>query len=346
MSFMRVAPERVGELKQRIQEGRVEFSNGFFLEPTISLSGGEALVRMGVLGLDWYQQVFGFRPRHCWMIDIVERTGNCRKWWRGWAWTRSSSAVTIDPQERVLVGGAGRNRQLAVTDIRYAEMRPIFVAEKPFTDKDYADVAERVELKRKYSASASSVLTLVGARTTASRHCGSPSQANSSRLEDALSGHQLPVQHSEQLCGRATGRDQVRQDRLARVRRRHRPELERILDQHAASEAAYRHSEQLLAAAEMFSTAASLKRRTAYPSQDFYNSWVQMLLNMDRNTLWGAAVGMVFKDPNHWDAFDRFGSVDKQPANRLIARWRSWEAKAPASFSPTRSTGGATIRCV
>ncbi len=26
---------------------------------------------MGVLGLRWYQEVFGFRPRHCWMIDIT-----------------------------------------------------------------------------------------------------------------------------------------------------------------------------------------------------------------------------------------------------------------------------------
>ena len=71
ISFLQFAPGRLEELKQRIREKRVELSNGFFLEPTVSLSGGEALVRMGVLGLRWYDEVFGFRPRHCWMIDIT-----------------------------------------------------------------------------------------------------------------------------------------------------------------------------------------------------------------------------------------------------------------------------------
>jgi len=42
--------ERVPELKQRVNEGRVELVNAFFLESTINLSGGEALVRMGATG--------------------------------------------------------------------------------------------------------------------------------------------------------------------------------------------------------------------------------------------------------------------------------------------------------
>jgi alpha-mannosidase len=52
-------PERIPELKQRIAEKRVELLNGYFLESAINLSGGEALVRLGVEGLRWYQSVFG-----------------------------------------------------------------------------------------------------------------------------------------------------------------------------------------------------------------------------------------------------------------------------------------------
>ena len=64
------APERFEELKQRVREGRVELVNGFFLEPTVSLSGGEALAKMGIEGLRWQRQVMGKTPRFCWAIDI------------------------------------------------------------------------------------------------------------------------------------------------------------------------------------------------------------------------------------------------------------------------------------
>src|SRR4030042_372389 len=62
IAILNFHPDRVAELKRRISEGRVELVNAFFLEPTINLSGGEALVKMGVEGLRWPQQVFGVRP--------------------------------------------------------------------------------------------------------------------------------------------------------------------------------------------------------------------------------------------------------------------------------------------
>ena len=58
IAMMNFKPDRIPELKQRIAEGRVELVNAFFLESTINLSGGEALVRLGVEGRRWYQQVF------------------------------------------------------------------------------------------------------------------------------------------------------------------------------------------------------------------------------------------------------------------------------------------------
>jgi hypothetical protein len=41
------------------------------MEPTINLSGGEALVRMCVEGLRWKQQVMDVRPRLSWMIYVT-----------------------------------------------------------------------------------------------------------------------------------------------------------------------------------------------------------------------------------------------------------------------------------
>ncbi|MEN6604587.1 MAG: glycoside hydrolase family 38 C-terminal domain-containing protein [Bryobacteraceae bacterium] len=319
MSFMRVALERVGELKQRIKEGRVEFSNGFFVEPTISLSGGEALVRMGVLGLDWYQQVFGLRPRHCWMIDIVGAHRQLPQVVAGLGMDALFFCRNNPTNKNAFwwVAPDG-TRQLTVTDIRYAEMRPIFVAEKPFTDKEYADVAERVELKRRYSASASSVLTLAGAQDyslpplresfPSEFLAGWKTRHPDINFRFSIPSNYVDALRAEIKSGKTT---------LAEYSGDTAQSWNAFWINMPQVKQAYRHSEQLLAASELFSTAASLKRKTAYPSQDFYNSWVQMLLNMDRNTLWGAAGGMVFKDPNHWDAFDRFGSVDKQAGESL-----------------------------
>ena len=54
ITMMEFAPERFKQLRRRIQQGRVELVNAFVLEPTICLSGGEALVKQGVEGLRWY----------------------------------------------------------------------------------------------------------------------------------------------------------------------------------------------------------------------------------------------------------------------------------------------------
>ena len=50
MVLMQFAPERMQQLREQMKEGRLELVNGFFLEPTINLSGGEALVQMEVEG--------------------------------------------------------------------------------------------------------------------------------------------------------------------------------------------------------------------------------------------------------------------------------------------------------
>jgi alpha-mannosidase len=71
----------------------------------------------------------------------------------------------------------------------------------------------------------------------------------------------------------------------------------------------YRRNEHALQAAETISTIASLHSGFAYPTQSLYESWILMLLNMDRNTLWGSAAGMVFESENSWDVHDRMEYV-------------------------------------
>ncbi len=98
----------------------------------------------------------------------------------------------------------------------------------------------------------------------------------------------------------------------------------------------YRRSEHLLQAAEMAAAAASLWKNLEYPAEGFYNSWIQMLINMDRNALWGAGSGSPFYDSHHWNVWDRFESVREQAGSALreaIGAFAS-EGKAVTFFNP------------
>jgi len=77
----------------------------------------------------------------------------------------------------------------------------------------------------------------------------------------------------------------------------------------------YRKCEHLLQAAESLATAASLQQKHAYPSQELHNAWSLMFLNMDRNTLWGSAGGMVFEHEKSWDVKDRFEWVEQHSSS-------------------------------
>ena len=79
----------------------------------------------------------------------------------------------------------------------------------------------------------------------------------------------------------------------------------------------FRRCEQQLQAAEMLATAASLQGRFDYPAQDLHHAWLLTCLNMDRNTLWGAAGGMVFEHEHSWDARDRFEASEELSGRTL-----------------------------
>ncbi len=98
----------------------------------------------------------------------------------------------------------------------------------------------------------------------------------------------------------------------------------------------YRHAEHLLQASEFLATAASVKNAPGYPSELLYHCWVLMLMNMDRNILWGAGAGAPFDDPRHWNAQDRFDFVEKHAGETLAASLRalSGEGRGITLFNP------------
>ena len=99
----------------------------------------------------------------------------------------------------------------------------------------------------------------------------------------------------------------------------------------------YRRDELALQSAEMLAAAVSLETGFPYPAKTFYDAWLQMLLNMDRNTLWGSAAGMVFETPDSWDVKDRLTWVEE--ASRQVSgealKAIAGEGASLAVFEPT-----------
>ena len=146
IAMMNFRPERMPELRQRIKEGRVELLNAFFLESTINLSGGEALVRLGVEGLRWQKQVFGVRPRFAWTIDVcgthdqmaqisaglgLDAMVYCRKNPTGSAvhWAQSPDGTRV----------------LTLSPGHYSEFREVMRAKDPLTPKQIEGVEKYLE---------------------------------------------------------------------------------------------------------------------------------------------------------------------------------------------------------
>lgn len=347
ISFLDLAPDRFEELRQRVREKRVELVNGFFLEPTINLSGGEVLARMGIEGLRWQSQVFGSRPRFAWMIDVIG----------------------IHPQMSQIVSGLGlealvysRNnptgqnihwwespdgsRTLAICVRRYAEWPLLFHARRGLSEREVNNLASDLKLKIEHNPAGAPTLLLVGAGdySLAPAYGGHPGEF---LVEWRKFMPDLPVRFA------------IPSDFLDALRRD--MQQGHVLLNEFSGETAfgyggfwisnpkvkqlYRKSEHSLQSAEMVATIASLSSAFRYPVQPLYNAWIQLLLNTDRGLLWGVGAGNAFKDQRAWDAQDRFNSIEAISTSTATQALRSLSLSCTAVpwCCSTPSTGGGAI---
>jgi alpha-mannosidase len=350
ITMMEMEPARFEELKDLIKQDRVELVNAYVLEPTINLSGGEALVMQGVEGLRWYQQVMNARPRYCWMIDItgwheqmaqivsgleLEAFLYCRynptaedseedssKGYHAIHWIESpdgTRALGLNPGHY-----SGAFRELMITGRRL-----------PAYD-DVWDIINRViQAQRKKFPQGAPLLTLAGQQdySLSFNYKGYPTEM----LQDwEAMGPDTKVK----IATLSDWFDLVKPSIWAG--KYDLPVVKtgsKIYGWNAFWVSApkakqwYRRSEHALQAAEAIATVASLKANLAYPAQDFSNAWFLMSLNMDRGLLWGICVSGVYTHPKAWDARDRFEMVDGIAADAT--------SKAiPAVLGPAKDTLG------
>lgn len=320
IAMMNFKPERTAELQSAIRAGRVELVNAFFLESTVNLSGGEALVRLGIEGLRWQQAVFGARPRFAWCIDVCGTHPQMAQIAAGLGlealvYTRGNTTGSAIHW----LDAPDGTRILAISPGHYSDLGNIFAATGPMTAAQIAELKKQLDDRAKIAPPGAPVLALGGNGdyNLAPNRADYPSAFLKEWKEiDPLTEFRFTTmaKYVDEVAPKLKAGDM----KIPAMRGGTGYFFHSFWIECPRVKTAYRRCEHLLQAAEMLAASASLKTKYAYPAELLYHSWLQMFLNMDRNTLWGAAGGMVFEHDQSWDAADRFRSVES--ASRTVLR--------------------------
>lgn len=320
IAIMNFQPQRIREIKQRCKEGRVELVNATFLEMAINLSGGEALIKEGVEGLRWQEEVMGFSPRFAWTIDTCGLHDQMGQICAGLGLQAMVYCRMNKTGSRIhWIESPDGSRILALCPEDYADFRPVFQTKEPLSRAQLRQLEQELKEKAKTTPAGAPILVLGGSGdySLAPLYKGYTKdllaqwkQVNpETKLRIATAGEYLdaiwePVQSGKIKIPTMLGSTAY--------------SFNAFWIENPTVKTWYRRDEQGLQASESVATVASLESSFPYPAQDLYGAWIQMLLNMDRNSIWGAAAGMVFVSPTSWCVQDRMESVAR--INRKVQR--------------------------
>jgi alpha-mannosidase len=68
--FWDLYPDRRGELRALLRDGRLEIVGGTYNEPNTNLTGAETAIRAAVYGLGFQRDVMGADPKSAWQLDV------------------------------------------------------------------------------------------------------------------------------------------------------------------------------------------------------------------------------------------------------------------------------------
>jgi alpha-mannosidase len=312
IAIMNFQPQRISEIKQRCKDGRVELVNATFLEMTINLSGGEALIKEGVEGLRWQEEVMGFSPRFAWCIDICGLHNQMGQLCAGLGlqamvycrMNKTGSAIHW-------AESPDGSRILALCPRDYADFSPVFSTEVPLTTAQLRQLEQELVDKAKITPPGAPILVLGGSGdySLPPRYKEYPKQFlkqweatnPETKLRIATAGEYLDAIWP----GIQSGKIQI-----PTMRGGTGYTFDSFWIESPTVKTWYRKNEHGLQATESLAAITSLQSHFQYPTKDLYDAWIQMLLNMDRNSLWGSAAGMVFVSQKSWCVQDRMESVE------------------------------------
>ncbi len=315
IAILNFRPGRFDDLRQRIRDGRAELVNAFFVESTINLSGGEALVRCGLEGLRWQQRLFGVRPRSAWTIDVCGTHDQM---------AQISAGLGLDAMvytRKNPTGGSMHwaespdgSRILALSPGHYSELGQVFQAAGPLDEKQTAEVNALLEAKAKITPDGAPILVLGGSGdySLAPKRPENPTAFLDEWLTQSGDEPKWEIRFTTLASYLDAVMPGIREGKTQLPVHKGGTEYDygSFWIQNPRVKSWFRKCEHALQSSEMLASLASLKSPFDYPTRWLYAAWLQLFLNMDRNTLWGAAGGMVFEDDKSWDARDRFQSVE------------------------------------
>ena len=300
VAIMNFRPERMPELKQRVQQKRVELVNAMFLEPAINLAGGEALVRMSVEGLRWYEQNFQVKPRYAWIIDVCGTHEQMAQIVSGlgldaMVYTRKN------PTGKTMYWSVSPNgsKVLTLSPGHYSEAESIYSSKTPLTPDGLKKLEEHFESKETITPSGAPILILGGgddyslAPTVKEYPSKLLEQWSSSEAERKIQFTTLSQYVDAVLPGVESGLIEIPTTHAGTAY-----DFDAFWIECPQVKTLYRRNEHALQAAEMLATIGSLHGAYSYPVKAAYDAWILMLLNMDRDSIWGCGGGMVWVSPD------------------------------------------------
>jgi alpha-mannosidase len=309
IAMLNFQPKRFRELKKKINQGHIENVNAMFLELTPNLSGGEAIVRMGVNGINWQKEMLGVKPRFNWMIDVtgfheqlaqitaglgLEAQVHCRH--------------NISGSQLYMAESPDGTKMLTISPGHYANWREVFSTPEPLEDSVIYQLASRVE-NDKLEKVPFLVFAGSGDYSLPPKYQEYPTEFIN-QWEGHFPGSDLRFSTLGDYVDVIVPKIMRREVILPVIKGGWGYSWDAFWIENPKVKSLYRSNEHALQSAEMLATIASLDGTYRYPSQDLYHAWLQLHLNTDRNTLWGAAGGMVFEDKRSWDAMDRFDWIE------------------------------------
>jgi alpha-mannosidase len=319
IAIMNLRPDRMPDLRTGVRQRRVELVNGYFLESTINLSGGEALVRLGVEGSRWYRRMFDVEPRFSWNIDVC---GTHEQMPQIAAQLGLEALVYTrkNPTGKTIFWSVAPDgsKILTLCPGHYSEAHPIFNTKTALNDDQLRELDRFFDTRESVTPAHAPLLVLAGADdyALAPELKSYPTQLlrdwDNARLSRKIQFATMSDYLDAIQPGVASGEIAIPTSFAGTAY-----DFDAFWIENPRVKTLYRRNEQNLQAAESLATIASLAGSYEYPAEDLYHSWILMCLNMDRNTLWGSAGGMVFVDPKSWDVQDRFDWVGSTVSRTL-----------------------------
>ena len=334
IAIIEFQPGRIPELARRIHEKRVEIVNAYFLESAVNLSGGEALVRLGVKGLRWYRQVFGLEPRFSWNIDVCGTHDQMPQIATGLGlealvYTRGNSTGKALYWSESPDG----TRILTISPGHYSEAGSIFSSKQPLNNSQLHELESFFQRKETITPDNAPILVLAGADDYAlAPLCKEYPSLLLKQWADFAPNRQLHFATLSKyfdviLPGVRSGSIQIPTFRGGTAY-----DFDAFWIENPRVKTLYRRNEHALQAAEVLATISSLTARYEYPVKPLDDCWTLMCLNTDRNTIWGSAGGMVFENDKSWDVQDRFNWIETATSDAL-------QSAGKASLAPGEHVG-------